>query len=343
MNILGIQFAPLNVPMQRRLQTLAAAAWFIILAFGGFAGWGLTAYFILYTRLRWITLFYLGWMFFIDKDIEERGGRPSKYMKSLTWWKYLKEYFPFKLIKVEGVELDPRQNYLFCSFPHGMLSAGSFNAFVYDRSGFNEHFPHHQASVVTLAQHYKMPFYRDFGLSLGGISASYKSIDYVLKQPEGGRIAVLMVGGAAEAYYCKPGEYTFVLKKRKGFVKLAIRNGTPLVPVLNFGETDLFTQFSSSKGSWFHRLQEALRKYTGMAPIIPLGRGFFQYSFGLVPQRKPLTVVVGHPVNLQKNSNPTQKDIDDVHSQFIEALKALFDEQKKQHFKDPKNIKLSIV
>jgi len=34
-----------------------------------------------------------------------------------------------------------------------------------------------------------------------------------------------------------------------------------------------------------------LRKWIGIAPVVPVGRGFFQYTFGLVPRRKPIWVV----------------------------------------------------
>lgn len=291
MEILGIQFAPLNVPMQRRLQTLAAATWFTTLAFGGFVGTGLAIYLLVYTRFWWLTALYLTWMILLDNDVAKKGGRRSKFVRSMAWWRYLKDYFPLKLVKLEDAKLDPSRNYLFCSFPHGMLSTGAFNAFGTEIGGFGEMFPHHEPYVVTLTQHYHMPFFRDFALGLGGIAASAESIDYVLRQPGGGRVVVLMVGGAAEAYYCKPGQYTLILKNRKGFVKLAIKNGTPLVPVLSFGETDLFTQLGSPEGGLLHMIQEWLRKYLGMAPIIPIGRGFFQYSFGIIPQRRSVTTV----------------------------------------------------
>lgn len=66
---------------------------------------------------------------------------------------------------------------------------------------------------------------------------------------------------------------------------------TPLVPVCSFGETNLFDQVSFAEGSFMHNLQIYIRKKIGMAPVIPVGRGFFQYSFGLVPRRTPITVV----------------------------------------------------
>ena len=43
--------------------------------------------------------------------------------------------------------------------------------------------------------------------------------------PYTGRATVLIVGGAAEAMESKPGTYRILIKRRKGFVKLALKNG----------------------------------------------------------------------------------------------------------------------
>lgn len=64
-----------------------------------------------------------------------------------------------------------------------------------------------------------------------------------------------------------------------------------MVPVFSFGETDLFNQLYGPEGSFFRRLQHYIRKSIGLAPVIFSGRGFFQYSFGLIPKRAPISVV----------------------------------------------------
>jgi hypothetical protein len=85
-----------------------------------------------------------------------------------------------------------------------------------------------------------------------------------------------------EASNSQPGKYKFVVKNRKGFVKVTLRNGSPpLVSVVSFGETDLFDQL----------VQEFIRKYLGVAPVIINGRGLFHGNsqsppsvrFSLVP------------------------------------------------------------
>lgn len=74
MDLLGIKFAPLNVPLERRLQTLAAAAWFITFALGGIICSTLAVYLFFFTRLNWLVLIYLLWWYY-DRDTKNKGGR----------------------------------------------------------------------------------------------------------------------------------------------------------------------------------------------------------------------------------------------------------------------------
>lgn len=70
----------------------------------------------------------------------------------------------------------------------------------------------------------------------GGVSCDVESLDYLLSMkprkyngPFGDQILsqglVLVVGGAAEAFNCRPGNYVILLKQRKGFVRLALKHG----------------------------------------------------------------------------------------------------------------------
>ncbi|XP_015589868.1 2-acylglycerol O-acyltransferase 1 isoform X2 [Cephus cinctus] len=343
MQLLGVKFAPLNIPLERRLQTLAAAAWIIIPILGSITGLVVTIYLLLFTqKIRYFVLIYLIWIYY-DRDTCNRGGRGEKYttwMRNCAWWRYFCAYFPLKLVKT--ADLDPSRNYLFCSFPHGILSTGAFGAFATDCLGFKDLFPGLEPRMLTLDQHFKIPFFREFVYSFGACSASAESIDYLTGAPGTGRAAVLVVGGASESLRCKPGTYRIILTRRKGFVRIALKNGTPLVPVFSFGETDLYDQFDSPEGSWLRKVQESLKKLTGVAPVLLIGRGLFQYSFGVVPLRKPVTVVVGSPIELPKISEPTKEQVNEYHAKFAENLIKLFEEYKYKYLENPEKVSLVI-
>nr|CAD7257111.1 unnamed protein product [Timema shepardi] len=337
--MLRIKFAPLKTPLERRLQTLAAACWFVTLAFGGTLCLAAVLYLTFYTRLWWLTLLY-GAFIFYDRDVCNKGGRSSDWVRRWAWWSYLRDYFPLKLVKT--ADLDASRNYLFCAFPHGMLSTGAFGSFATEALGFAELFPGLRPHLVTLAGHFLLPVTRELALSCGSCSSSAESMGYLLSRPGGGHATVLIVGGAAESFYCRPGSYRIILRRRKGFIKLALKHGTPLVPVVSFGETDLYDQVSNPEGSWLRWVQDQFRKVFGIAPIIPIGRGFFQYSFGFIPRRCPVFTVVGRPMEVEKIPDPSRQQVDEVHQRFTDHLLAFFEAEKHKYVKEPDKTLLEI-
>lgn len=64
-----------------------------------------------------------------------------------------------------------------------------------------------------------------------------------------------------------------------------------LVPVISFGELDLFDQPPNPPGSKLRRWQEFVKNVTGIAAAKFIGRGFFQYTYGMIPRRKPVFTV----------------------------------------------------
>lgn len=67
-------------------------------------------------------------------------------------------------------------------------------------------------------------------LWLGCVDASSKTAHYNLRK---GRSILIFVGGEKEQLLTTPGEHTIYLSGRKGFIKLALEYGTPLVPMVS--------------------------------------------------------------------------------------------------------------
>ncbi|XP_017888695.1 2-acylglycerol O-acyltransferase 2-A-like [Ceratina calcarata] len=348
MEILGIKFAPLNVPLKRRLETLAAAIWIFSIGFGDIWGVLFTFYAIFYTTiLRYFMLLYFIWMYY-DWDTAYKGGRSMRWVnlfRRMTWMRYFSNYFPVKLVKT--VDLDPNRNYLFVNFPHGILCVGMFGAFGTDYSGQRDLFPGLEIRAVTLDSQFKVPLFREYAYIIGGVSSNAESIRYQLSSkpapPYTGKATILVVGGAAESLECRPNIYRIVLKRRKGFVKLALREGAPLVPVFSFGETNTYDQVYGPQGSLFRRIQEYIRSLITVAPVIIKGRGFFQYSFGVLPRRTPVTVVVGSPIELPKLEEPTTEQIDEYHEKFIKELVNLFETNKHKYIENADTVQLELL
>ena len=64
---------------------------------------------------------------------------------------------------------------------------------------------------------------------LGCVDAGSATAHYNLKK---GRSILIFVGGEKEQLMTTPKEHKIYLNNRKGFIKLAIEYGTPLIPMV---------------------------------------------------------------------------------------------------------------
>ncbi|KAL0423524.1 UNVERIFIED_CONTAM: Diacylglycerol O-acyltransferase 2D [Sesamum radiatum] len=104
-----------------------------------------------------------------------------------------------------------------------------------------------------------------------------------------GYSCIIVPGGVQEAYYMERGS-----------------------------ESDVYKWW---KPNWkiYREFSRAIR----FAPIV------FWGVLGLpVPFRRPIHVVVGRPILLKKNPQPSEEEVAEVHAQFVEGLKSLFERHK---------------
>lgn len=140
-----------------------------------------------------------------------------------------------------------------------------------------------------------------------------------------GRAITIVIGGARESLDAHPYSMRLVLKRRKGFVKLALRTGADLVPVLAFGENDLYDQVTSNTHPSIHRVQLLIKKLLGFTIPLFHARGVFNYDVGLMPYRRPLNIVVGRPIKVTQSVKPEQEEIDRLHEQYVRELESIWD------------------
>ncbi|XP_069496159.1 2-acylglycerol O-acyltransferase 2 [Ambystoma mexicanum] len=324
---MSIKFAPLSTPLERRLQTAAVVQW--VYSFLALAQTCLAIFvFLLFTRFWLVSLLYGIW-WFLDRETPSAGGRRRHFVRNCVVWRYMRNYFPVSLIKT--ADLDPRHNYILGFHPHGVLVAGAFLNFCTEATNFQALYPGMTPYMLMLPLWFRVPFFRDYIMAGGLVSADKESATYILRSNEGGNAVVIAVGGAEEALDARPGAFTILLKNRKGFVKLALKHGASLVPVFSFGENELFDQVENPKGSWLRRTQEKLRKLMGVSLPLFHARGVFQYNFGLLPYRRPIYTVVGKPIKVEHIQNPTEKEIDHIHKIYMEELSKLFEEYKTRY------------
>jgi diacylglycerol O-acyltransferase 2, plant len=115
-----------------------------------------------------------------------------------------------------------------------------------------------------------------------------------------------------------PGVETVFLRKRHGFVRLALEHGAPLVPVFAFGQTPQY--------GWV-RLPFAARlaRKIGWVPMLIWG------AMGTpMPRKIPLKIVIGKAIEVPKlgvgNADPGT--VERYLKKFIEELEGIYERHK---------------
>ncbi|XP_067113518.1 2-acylglycerol O-acyltransferase 3b [Osmerus mordax] len=301
------------------LECISLYQWVVSFLFLGLSCIILTVY-LMFTSLWPVTVLNLIWLVF-DWNTPERGGRRKLCVRQWKVWTHFKNYFPVKLVKT--ADLKPSRNYVVGCHPHGIMSCGGFVCFSTESCGFQELFPGIRSTLVVLAGLFRIPLLREYLMTAGILPVSKPSLEYLLSKNGTGNAVVIIIGGAAESLSAIPGVNTVVMRRRKGFVRVALEFGADLVPVYSFGENELFRQVEFEDGSIRRKLQDLFKRIMGFAPCLFLGQRWV-----VLPYRYPVTTVVGAPISVPKRPKPTEKEVDHYHGLYMEALTKLFHKHK---------------
>lgn len=317
------------------VQALCVLQWMLTFLFLG-PGSVLLLLLLLRTRLWIVTVAYGGWWLW-DWNGPERGPRHWDWVRNWRIWDHFCDYFPIKVLR--EVPLSPSRTYILPCHPHGISCIGVFGAFVTGARGAtgtpkpgrgpwghpdfgDTPCPGLTPSLAALKGLFRLPLYREYAMAAGLCPVSQRCLDAVLARKS--QALLIMVGGAAEALEGTPGCHRVTLRHRRGFVRLALRHGAPLVPVYVFGEQDTFAQPRLAEDSWLRRLQRGLKRILGFAPCVFWGRGGLPF----LPFRVPLTVVVGSPLEVPRVARPSPDLVAQFHQLYVEKLQELFERHK---------------
>ncbi|CAL58088.1 Diacylglycerol acyltransferase [Ostreococcus tauri] len=214
--------------------------------------------------------------------------------------------------------------------PHGALplSVIAFaDYFMFDEDGIEARGMNHAASMNSRALAsgaiFHVPLVRHLWTWLGLEPISRRRMTSMLSD---GSTCVIVPGGVAECMAMERGVETLYLKRRYGFVKIAIQTGAALVPAYTFGQTRAYKYWRlgpplvpTSVANWFS-------KTFSFAPMVFWGKWFTP-----IPYATPLHTVVGELIETTQNDNPSREEVQAKLDEFIVAMRSLYDRHKSAH------------
>ena len=266
-----------------------------------------------------------------------RNRRFGKLLNVRSWslWKRWLRFIAFEVVQDlgdshtkknddDGSSLDLLNDQAIISvIPHGIFPFGlAFAALPEDAvRAFGVFRP-----VVASATKF-FPFVRTLISWMGGVDASRSAVNAALKD---GHSIGLSPGGIAEMFegYPKKGRFpndeVVLLANRKGFIKMALRHGLPVVPVYTFGATKMLRRLELP---FLEKLSNFLR----------ISICIFYGKMGLpMPFKQKLLYVIGRPIrppiasdNFASLCEKEQNDIvSKMHQQFCSELVRVFEKYK---------------
>lgn len=205
--------------------------------------------------------------------------------------------------------LDDSARYIYAWHPHGIISMSHFFHIASRLTDWPVNL--RSIKVVTLSCLQWLPFGQELFDYTNAIPSQYHPMKQALHD---GHSISLSLGGMREML----GD-SYIVRKRRGIFKMALETGTPIVPVLSFGEQQLFSLVPV-----YAPIQKWLEPYD-ICICIPTFHsiltwlGMLQY-----PLKDPITSVVGAPIPVKQILEPTEDDIAALRTTYIEALTELF-------------------
>nr|XP_024394341.1 diacylglycerol O-acyltransferase 2-like isoform X2 [Physcomitrium patens] len=222
-------------------------------------------------RSHWALTLLAFWIALIFIPVRPNGGLGQAVARYIC--KYAPAYFPIKVVFDDENAFDSKKSYVFAAEPHSLLPIG-----IIALQPLSGNLPVPNLRALATSAVFWTPVVRHVWSWLGVSRVTRKFMTEFLQK---GTSVIIIPGGVQECLYMERGREVVYLKKRYGFVKVALETGSLIVPTFCFGQTNCYKWWKPT-GQWYSRLSRRI----GFTPLVFWGRyGWLRSSNSIL---KPL-------------------------------------------------------
>lgn len=225
---------------------------------------------------------------------------PSFVRKISPFFGLLEKYFRYE---VRGLEKVPKKRALIV-MNHGIIP---FHGFLFAKQLIDRRKIYPRGLGAEFL--FRIPGLREFFLKGGAVNASPKNAERLLRENQ---ILMIAPGGIYEALIAKQGLRRIPWERRKGFVELAVKTMTPIVPTYCRGINSVY--YNS-----YLLLKPRIKLLEKTRFSLP-----FFFGLGFFPLPRKLVHLVGRPIPITKKRGETfAKQVQRIHQQVVSAVTEL--------------------
>jgi 2-acylglycerol O-acyltransferase 2 len=286
---------------------------------------------------------------FADLSEHHYGTSLSGFLKLRWAGKWLRQLLDIKLVRTVPIE---DKQCIIGIHPHAILPLGGVINLGFDADEFNELFPTlRNRKILAASSCFLVPGFRELLISNDVHDCTRQNAKGWLKKRNiaglgddsdsdsgSGTTICLVPGGAREGLYANPDVDWLDLRRKVGFLRLAVEHNVKVLPTFTFNEVDYVEQVGYNVLPW---LPQAMRVWLWQKTFgisLPLITSVFSGGFtGL-----HLTTVVGEPIQLPyHNDAPTAVQLEECMDIYIGALQRLYDEHAPKYNSRPRKLVIS--
>ena len=213
------------------------------------------------------------------------------------------------------------RNHIFLFHPHGAFSIANALHIGTDFTNW----PIRKIKGTILSWFLWLPFAKEIIEKMNFVPSNYDDMKNVL---EAGESLTLCLGGVREILETEPCGMRLSIKKRRGIFRIALQQGTPIVPVISYGENEVFELIDTPLLSW---IQSKLIHYGICAPIPTLESCRKWYGILNAPLKEPIRTIIGTAIEVEAHE-PTEQEIDDLREKYFIALRDLYERTRPESY-----------